>query len=389
MNNRRYVDFAGGIGAVLLGYADEAVNAALQRRILSGTYSTLVNPQEIELAKLLLELHPWASKVRYARGGGEAMTVAVRIARAATGKSGIAFCGYHGWHDWYLAANLGESNALDGHLLPGLQPTGVPRELYGTSAPFMYNDYASFEKALLKLEGNTAAVVMEPMRSQEPQNEFLEKIKAKCKEIGAVFVLDEISSGLRYGFPGAHTRLGIEPDMAVYAKAMGNGIPFGAIIGEESLMTKGEESFISSSYWTDGLGTAAALAVLKKIMEENVFEKVWEKGKLLQQELKHLSAKYPLCHLIVAGMPSTPNLRFQLDDLSSKAQQFYVRRMMEQGFLVSSIYYLMHAHQPQQIKAMLLALELTLKELENHIQQQTLETVILSKQAQSGFARLA
>ena len=132
----------------------------------------------------LLALHPWAGKVRFARGGGEAMMMSVRIARAATGRSGVAFCGYHGWHDWYLAANLGETDALNGHLLPGLEPRGVPRELRGTSAPFRYNDLASLDAALAQLKGNLAAVVMEPMRSQTPRDDFIRKAAERCRAAG-------------------------------------------------------------------------------------------------------------------------------------------------------------------------------------------------------------
>src|SRR5690606_36382833 len=151
------------------------------------------------------------------------MMMSVRMARATTGRSGVAFCGYHGWHDWYLAANLGATGALDGHLLPGLEPKGVPRELQGTSVPFRYNDLASFDQALQQLGNNLAAVVMEPMRSQFPQDDFVAKVAARCRAAGAVFVVDEVTSGLRYGFPGALSRLNLEPDLAVYAKAMSNG----------------------------------------------------------------------------------------------------------------------------------------------------------------------
>ncbi|MEJ1972440.1 MAG: aminotransferase class III-fold pyridoxal phosphate-dependent enzyme [Lacunisphaera sp.] len=264
LNGRRYIDFVGGVGAVLLGYADQDVTAAVRRRLSLGTYCSLLNPQEVELAETLLALHPWAGKVRYARGGGEAMAMSVRIARAATGRSGVAFCGYHGWHDWYLAANLGETDALNGHLLPGLEPRGVPRELRGTSVPFRYNDLASLEAALATLGGNLAAVVMEPMRSQLPQDDFIRKVAERCHAAGAVFVADEVTSGLRYGYPGALARLGIEPDLAVYAKAMSNGFPFGTVIGRDEIMQAADASFISSSYWTDGVGSAAALAVLEK-----------------------------------------------------------------------------------------------------------------------------
>ncbi|MEO5997712.1 MAG: aminotransferase class III-fold pyridoxal phosphate-dependent enzyme [Chitinophagaceae bacterium] len=389
MAGKRYIDFAGGIGAVLLGYADEDVTKAVQRRVAFGTYCSLVSPQEIALADKLLELHPWAGKVRYARGGGEAMTMAVRIARSATGKSGIAFCGYHGWHDWYLAANLGESNALDGHLLPGLAPKGVPRELQGTSVPFVYNDFVSFEKALSKLDGTLAAVVMEPMRSQEPKDDFVAKVAAKCRECGAVFVVDEITSGLRYGFPGALSRIGIDPDIVVYAKAMGNGFPFAAIVGREEVMNEADGSFISSSYWTDGIGPAAALATLEKMQRLDVHQIVWDRGISLLQSLKELAARCPSLKLQVGGMPSTPTLAFQLGEHSAAVKTMYVSKMLERGFLVSSIFYLMYAHEERHITLLLEALDIVFREMADIITTGNFTEEATTAVSQPGFIRLA
>ncbi|WP_395809124.1 aminotransferase class III-fold pyridoxal phosphate-dependent enzyme [Daejeonella sp.] len=389
LNDRRYIDFAGGIGAVLLGYADPDVDSAVTKRISAGTYCSLVNPQEVELAETLLELHPWAGKVQFARSGGEAMAVAVRIARAATGRSGIVFCGYHGWHDWYLAANLGETNALDGHLLPGLEPKGVPRELQGTSVPFIYNDLESLDKALELLEGNLAAVVMEPMRSQLPTDNFVGRVAEKCLAAGAVFIVDEITSGLRYGFPGALSRVGLDPDIVVYAKAMSNGFPFAAIIGRNEIMSEAGASFISSSYWTDGIGTAAALAVLEKMKRLNVQQVVWERGIKLQEALKNLAGCHPSCKLLIGGMPATPTMTFQLGKESLAAKTLYTRKMLEHGFLVSSTFYLMYAHEEQYIAKLIDVLDIVLGEIEQVIAAGQLIDKELGNQSQPGFARLA
>lgn len=389
LSGRRFVDFAGGIGAVLLGYADPDVNAAVQRRLSEGTYCSLVNPQEVALAEKLLDLHPWAGKVRYARGGGDAMAMAIRIARAATGKSGVAFCGYHGWHDWYLAANLGDNDALDGHLLPGLAPKGVPRELRGTSVPFKYNDLESFEKALSQLDENLSVVVMEPMRAHHPKDGFVAKVAARSKELGAVLIVDEITSGLRYGFPGALSQLGVTPDIVVYAKAMGNGFPFAAVVGREEVMDAADESFVSSSFWTDGVGTAAALATLEKVQRLNVQKVVWEKGKELQTALEELASKYPGCKISIGGMPSTPTVTFDLGEHSTNAKTFYVRKMLEKGFLVSTTYYLMYAHHEGQMEQLLLALEDVFNELEKAINSGLLHSWQNKHGSQAGFSRLA
>jgi glutamate-1-semialdehyde 2,1-aminomutase len=387
INGRKYIDCAGGIGAVLLGYADKEVTASITRRIMLGTYSSLVNPQESELAEKLLQLHPWAGKVRYARTGGEAMAIAVRIARAASGKSGIAFCGYHGWHDWYLAANLGEAGALDGHLLPGLQPKGVPRELAGTAVPFRYNDWTSFEKAIEKLGDNFGVVVMEPMRSQFPQDDFLQKIRSICSQRGVVLVIDEITSGLRYGYPGALSCYNIIPDIVVYAKAMGNGIPFAAVLGKNDVMIAADGSFISSSYWTDGIGTAAALAVLEKMEKQNVFASVWEKGVALQNQLRTIAGKYSLCGLTVGGMPSSPAFTFT-SPYASASKQLFISGMLEKGFLVSGIFYLMQAHQQYHLQLFVEGFEEVLQLIESAVEEGTFHKGETNG-FQHGFTRLA
>ncbi len=357
LEGRRYVDFTGGVGAILLGHADDDVNAAVHRRVNLGSYSTLASPDEVALADVLLELHPWAGKVRYARGGGEALGLAVRIARAATGRSGVAFCGYHGWSDWYLAANLGDSAALDGHLLPGLQPLGVPRELAGTAVPFRYNDPDSFRAALDKLDGKLAAVVMEPMRSELPRDGFVEQAAAACRAAGGVFVLDEVTSGWRYGFPGAAAKLGIEPDLAVYAKAMSNGLPCGAIVGRNAVMDAANDSFISSSYWTDGIGPAAALACLSKMRREGVQQHVWRLGERLQAGLREIAARHPSLELKIGGMPCSPSVAFQLSDASAAAKALMIRRMLERGYLMSSQLYVMSPHTDALLSGMLSALD--------------------------------
>ncbi len=385
---RSYLDMAGGVGAILLGYSDPDVNRRVRRRMGLGGYCTLVSPEEIELAELLLALNPWAGQVRYARAGGEAVAMAVRIARAATGRSGILFCGYHGWHDWYLAANLGSESALDGHLLPGLRPLGVPRELLGTSHPFRYNNWESFESALAAAGDNFAAVVMEPMRSEWPRDNFLERVRDAARRRGAVFALDEVTSGWRFGFPGAHTTLGIEPDLAIYAKAMSNGFPCAAIVGRDEVMSASRQSFISSSFWTDGVGTAAALATIRKLQREDVFAHVNALGAELKSGLEALAKRRPSLRLVVSGMPPSPNLRFDLGELSHQAKVWHIRAMLERGFLVSSQLFLFHSHTQAHVRDYLSALDETLSQMEALLANGALAKVETGAPA-NPFARLA
>jgi len=388
LEGQRYTDFTGGVGAILLGHSDDDVNAAVHRRVSLGSYCTLASPDEVDLADLLLELHPWAQRVRYARGGGEALSLAVRIARAATGRSGIAFCGYHGWSDWYLAANLANDVALDGHLLPGLQPLGVPRELAGTAVPFRYNDFASFTAAMDKL-GQPAAIVMEPMRSEEPREDFVVKVAAAARAAGAVFILDEVTSGWRYGFPGAAAKVGVQPDLAVYAKAMSNGFPCGAIVGRGEVMDAANPSFISSSYWTDGVGPAAALACVRKMRARDVYGQVWKLGLHLQSSLRALAAKYPDLALKIGGMPCAPSLTFGLGDLSASAKTLMIRAMLGRGFLFSSQLYVTWSHDQAMIDEMLASLDETLAGVAAKLSAGSLEAEAGVGRVASGFARLA
>jgi glutamate-1-semialdehyde 2,1-aminomutase len=388
LDGRRFTDFTGGVGAILLGHGDDEVNAAVKRRVDFGSYCTLASPDEVALADVLLGLHPWAGKVRYARGGGEALALAVRIARAATGRSGVAFCGYHGWSDWYLAANLGESGALDGHLLPGLEPHGVPRELRGTAVPFRYNDPVSFQAALDKLGGNLAAVVMEPMRSEQPRDGFLQQVAASCRAEGAVYVVDEVTSGWRFGFPGACPRLGIQPDIAVYAKAMSNGIPCGAIVGTDAVMDAANSSFISSSYWTDGIGPAAALACIGKMQREGVQQQVWKMGEALQGRLRELATRHSPLKLAVGGQPCAPSIAFGLGDDSPSAKALMIRGMLQRQFLFSSQLYVMWPHTDETISGMLAALDEVLGGIAEVHQQGKLREVAGPSIVTTGFARL-
>ncbi|MDC0937009.1 aminotransferase class III-fold pyridoxal phosphate-dependent enzyme, partial [Pirellulales bacterium] len=274
IDGREFVDMSSmSVGACLLGYADPDVNAAVSRRVMLGAMSSLNSADEVALAELLLEIHPWADSVRYARGGGEALAVAVRIARASTGRSKIAICGYHGWQDWYLAANVSVETGHDplaGHLLAGLKPAGVPRELAGTVLPFRYNCPDELDAIVARHGADLAAIVMEPTRHQSPEPGFLEKVRQLADRTGAVLVFDEVSAGWRICLGGAHLQFEVRPDMAVFSKAIANGYPMAAILGVRTVMQAAQESFISSTMWTDGVGPAAALATLRKFQQHDV-----------------------------------------------------------------------------------------------------------------------
>jgi glutamate-1-semialdehyde 2,1-aminomutase len=311
LDGNRYIDMSiGGIGANVLGYADPDVDGAVKAAIENGTSSSLNCPEEVELADLLCELHPWADKVRYARTGGESMAIAVRIARTFTGRDKVVFCGYHGWHDWYLAANVGTANALGEHLISGLEPAGVPKGLAGTAIPFQYNQLDKLEKILSAHRNQIAAIIMEPIRNEQPLPGFLEGVKELAGSFQSVLIMDEISSGFRMNTGGAHMQLNIEPDIAVFSKALGNGYPIAAIIGIADVMEAAQRTFISSTYWTERIGPTAAVATIRKHRHNNVGDHLMRIGKQVQAGWHRFSDKHNI-PIHIEGIPPLSHFSFK------------------------------------------------------------------------------
>jgi glutamate-1-semialdehyde 2,1-aminomutase len=389
-DGRRYVDMSNmGIGACLLGYNDPDVTEAVVARIKSGSMCTLNCPEEVELAQLLLAIHPWAAMARFARTGGEAMAVAVRIARAHTGRDVIAFCGYHGWHDWYLAANRTAqpgNDALKQHLLPGLLPSGVPWQLAGTALPFAYNQIDALAEIIRQHGSRVAAVVMEPTRHNEPAPGFLEGVRELCDRAGAVLVFDEISIGWRLTLGGSHLRLGVEPDVAVFAKAMGNGHPMAAVIGRSDVMQAAQETFISSTYWTEGVGPTAALATVRKMQRVDGPAHAAMIGARLCEGLQRIAARYSV-PLKMSGYPVLINMKFDHPD-SLALQTLVTVRMLRHGFLADDQFYPSLAHEPQHVDAYLAAAEEVFCELGQAIREGDVAKRIGGPIRHSRFTRL-
>lgn len=281
-----------GVGTNILGYGHPEVDEAVQQTVLAGNMSTLNCPEEVYLADKLIEIHPWADMVRFARSGGEANAIAIRIARAASGRDKVAVCGYHGWHDWYLAANLGDDEGLAGHLLPGLDPKGVPANLRGTVFPFTYNNYDELEA--LVSEHDIGVIKMEVVRNKGPENNFLHKVRKLATEKNIVLIFDECTSGFRQTFGGLHKIYGVEPDMAMFGKALGNGYAITAIIGRREIMESAQATFISSTFWTERIGPTAALKTLEVMEQVKSWELITRTGLDIRDKWQKLSDKYEL-----------------------------------------------------------------------------------------------
>ena len=320
-----------GIGANVLGYADDDVDQAVIDAIRKGNSSSLNCSEDVELAQILIDLHPWAEMVRYARSGGESMALAVRVARAATGRDVVLFSGYHGWMDWYLAANLGETDALDGQLMPGLEPKGVPKGLRGSVMPFTFDEIDALSDKINGIEHKIAAVVVEPARGEEAPVETLAKIRQICDHIGAVLIYDEITSGFRMCPGGIHLRYGVMPDMAVFAKGIANGYAMAAIIGIKPVMEAAQTTFISSTNWTERVGPAAAVATIKKYINSNTAEHIIRLGEKTKEIWKNAAMENGI-KISVSGISSLPNFAFD-GEYSREMMTFFIIQLLKRGFL--------------------------------------------------------
>lgn len=385
LDENKFIDMClMGVGTCTLGYADDDVNSAVKETIDNGSMSTLNCPKEIELAELLVELHPWADTVRYARTGGEIATIAIRIARAYVKKDKVAFCGYHGWSNWYLSSNLADNANLDGHLLNGLNPNGVPRGLLKTAIPFEYNNIEQFKKIVS--ENDIGVVIMEPMRHQEPKNGFLNSIREISNDIKAVLIFDEISSGWRMNVGGQHMIFGVEPDMAIFAKAMSNGYPMAAVIGKEEIMDAAQTSFISSTYWTESVGPTAAIATIKKMQAKNVPSHLDKIGRLIGNNLKELANKHDLN---IDILPPNPLVTFTLNyDNALEIKTLFTQEMLKRGFLASQSVYVSYSHTEEIVKSYISNVDEVFGFIKQALDQNKIFESLEGPVAHDGFQRL-
>lgn len=353
-----------GIGTNILGYGHEEVDEAVLRTVRAGNAATFNCPEEVELAEKLIELNPWADMVRLARTGGEANAISIRIARAASGKDKVAICGYHGWHDWYLSANLGDEQNLAGHLLPGLDPAGVPRALSKTTLTFNYNN---FDELLQLVNNNEVGVIkMEVTRNMGPEDNFLQKVRDLATERNIVLIFDECTSGFRQTYGGIYKLYGVDPDVAIFSKALGNGYAISAIVGKKQIMQAAQKTFISSTFWTERIGPTAAVATLKVMEKLKSWEYITDMGLQIKQRWQALAEKHEL-GISQWGIPALSGFSF-LSENNLAYKTFITQEMLSKGFLAGNSIYVSIAHTQQVIDSYFEALEglfADIKEFEN------------------------
>ncbi len=344
LENKKFTDMSlMGVGTNILGYSNTKVDNAVREVISKGTMSSMNCYEEVYLAEKLISMHPWSKMVKFARTGGEANAVSIRIARAATSKDNIAICGYHGWHDWYLSSNLEKKNNLDNHLIESLNPLGVPKGLKNTSHPFNYGDFNTLQK-LINTK-NIGVIKMEVCRNTMPNITFLKKVRNIATKKNIVLIFDECTSGFRENFGGIQKKIGINPDILLLGKALGNGYPITAVIGKEEIMKFAEKTFISSTFWTDRIGPAAALKTLEIMQNEKSWEKITKLGEYLNKKWLKISKENKV-QIKVEGLPAISKFTI-LSKHFDAYKTFITQEMLKKGILASNSVYLSTYHNKQ------------------------------------------
>jgi glutamate-1-semialdehyde 2,1-aminomutase len=389
VDGNEYIDWVSGIGAIILGYCDPVVDDAVRRQISTGTMYSINHELEIELAEELTRVIPCAEMVRYAKCGGEACAMAVRIARGVTGRDKVLFCGYHGWHDWYLAANLSAEANLNAHLFPGIEPIGVPQVLAGTALPFPYGDLAALGELLDTHKVQVAAVMMEPLRSELPPAGYLEGVRRLCQERGVVLIFDEVSSGFRIRVGGVQEFAGVTPDMAVFAKAISNGYPMAAVVGRREVMEPAGRMFISSTYWSDTIGLRAALTTIQELRRRNVPTQLDRVGQELQRRLNDAAEATGL-QVRCGGLTVHPSLAFHADDaaLKAKLSTLFIQEMAKRGCHGYTSFYLNAAQGPAEIEQTVAAAREVFALLHEGWTRGTIDSLLECDLQQDAFRRL-
>lgn len=347
LDGKEYIDMTlMGVGTNTLGYGHEEVDSAVREVVAKGNLSTLNCPEEVYLAEELIRMNPWADMVRYSRTGGEGNAVAIRIARAASGKDNVAICGYHGWHDWYLSSNLSSSDALSNHLLSGLDTIGVPSVLKNTVFPFHYNDYTELERIVN--EHNVGVIKMEVLRNFEPDNDFLIKVRNLATKKGIVLIFDECTSGFRETYGGIFQKYDVFPDLTIFSKTIGNGYAITAVVGKKEIMEVAQKTFMSSTFWTERIGPTAALKTLEVMRREKSWDIITHKGKTMRERWLKLAEEYNLS-ISISGIPALSTYIFNSHN-NLKYKTLITQELLKHNILGSTNFYPCLAHQEEDIQ---------------------------------------
>lgn len=385
LKGRKYIDMIFAVGQNTLGYSNSKIDNKIINSLKNSNMSSLNCIEELELANSLLKIHKWAGMVKFARSGAEASSIALRIARSSNrnNSDNIAVCGYHGWNDWYLSMNLKKKDSLNEHLLPGLEPVGVPNYLKNKVHPFSMNDFEKLKKIGLKHNINT--VIIEIARTSMPNVEFLKKVRKFCTKNKIILIFDECTSAFRVNYGGIHLLTKVNPDLATFGKALGNGYAISAVIGKKTIMQSAKNSFISSTFWSERIGFVAGVETLKLMKKMNSHKELIKNGKYIEKKLKKIS-NLNRVQIKINGIHSIISFTFKKNHQLLKT--FVTQEMLKYGFLASNVIYVSIEHKKKIVDKYIYYLDKVFKKINSFEKSNNKKNILLGKISQTHFKRL-
>jgi len=373
VDGNEYLDMTMAVGPLSLGYADPVVDEAIRAQLADGITFSLMHPLEVEVAELIRDAVPGAERVRFSKTGADATSAAIRVARAFTDRERVACCGYHGWHDWYIATTD--------------RGAGIPattRELVST---FDYNDLDSVRAAV---DVDTACVILEPTVVQPPDPGFLDGVRRICDEHGALLVFDEMWTGFRLALGGAQQAFGVRADLACYSKAIANGMPLSVLAGRADVMQKLERDvFFYTTFGGEALSLAAAAATIPELRRREVPQTLAARGRTLRDGYAQICRELGIAWTRCAGMDARTLVVFDASAVDPLLARSYVQQeLIRRGVLWSGFHNLSWAHRDSDLAYLLGCYREILPALAGHITAGTLASALRGRPVEPVFRRI-
>ena len=372
VDGNEYIDYTMGVGPLSLGYAYNKVDEAIKEQLKDGITFSLTHPLEVEVAQLIHKVVPNAESIRYSRGGADVVSGAVRVSRAYTGRSKVLCCGYHGWHDWYIAVT--DRNK------------GIPQEVQDLTFTFNYNDIQS---VIDSIDENTACVVLEPYVFEKPKDNFLQKLRDVCTKNGTLLVFDEMWSGFRIAIGGAQDYFGVKADLACFSKAVANGMPLSVLTGKKEIMSLLEKDvFFFNTFGGEALSLAAAKATINEMIEKNVPAQLAKQGNKLKVGYNKIASELGMNYTKCSGFDCRTIVTFDASagnplEMKSLVQQ----EMIKRGILWGGFHNMSFSHSDADIEYTLKAYKDVLPILKKAVEENNVKGYLLGEPVEAVFRK--
>jgi glutamate-1-semialdehyde 2,1-aminomutase len=373
VDGNEYIDYLLGLGPITLGYNYKAVNDSIVEQLNKGIIFSLPHKIELDLSELLCKTIPHCEMVKFEKTGSNAVTGAVRAARAFTKKDKIAYCGSGGvWHDWYAAAIS--------------RNKGVPDFNENLIKIFDYNDAEGLEQIFEDNLGEIAAVVIEPTVYEKPNKDFLQNVRKITKNNDALLILDEIVTGFRFDLGGGQKYFDVKGDLVCFGKGMGNGLPISSITGPTEFMKVFDKLWVSSTNGSENLSLSGTYTVINEMREKKTIESCWKIGGKLFNGWNKITEKSGL-NILMTGYPIRMNLKCYDNNKQESPilKSLILQEMVKRGvFLSPGPTFISYSHTTEDIESTLLAFEEITKKLQN-IDEDQYENLLEGNLPQSIF----